>query len=738
MRTIRDASLIICLLCLGAVSSIGWAAPAPNAAPSFSCTATRLSPTEQQICGNAELAGYDRELAALYQAKLQEASAVEKPPLIQDQRAWLQKRNACRDSLDCIKGAYLTKIYDLQTSSSPEAPVAADSDQAAQVNAAIPLSGSAQTALSEAQHRVDDKVMLAGIQSQLALKMKLRALNCVQTLGIAPGLSSQQLHDSYGGNPCFAKQDDDIAKWLGMRTVGYLLTLPPLRPVPAAAPQSITDTEGNIMSAHLATQAGIAVLQSGKDVEVIDIARDTPINSRLRQDDGPLTGVSPNGRIYVSSTNRGLRFYSSEDGTLLADSGLNEYATLCGLPWLDPLTILTRDPNSFGTSAIYDFASGSFTPMDSGLANVNCIVPAPGAGDTSVGFGNLVSRFRLVHGSDGKPYIDVLQAKQTNLFISRRNAGLAAGGRQFIYVTKDQLGITDLGDLSTQTIDFGNYAVQDVWPTTDPDRIIVTGIMKHRAVANSDPAPLYEYAIREQTMSLVDTSILGSKRFLYYPQQSALYVMRNSSLTRVDGLQVGPPESLSSFWSDIAKAEAPPRSNFTVLPPGAVQYTTAGGQVTGVYTAPSQAQTDALHLLARNASVDGFSLIEADRGPPVVATVVQPSSPAPQVVHVKLHSRRNPLVLVLTANSSVVWQLDTPSNALLMAVLLSGASGSSVQGQGNAEVVNIGSAYSFTPGYSPSDGRPGYADLQAEVYTYTGRHIGLFQGGGPDTWFNAY
>jgi hypothetical protein len=569
--------------------------------------------------------------------------------------------------------------------------------------------------------------------------MKLRALNCVQSLAIAPGLSSQQLHDGYGGNPCFAKQDDDIAKWLGLRTVGYMLTLPALRPVPAMAPQRISDSEGSIMLVHFAAQAGVAVLQSGKDVEVIDIARDAPISSRLRQDDGPVTGISPNGRIYISSTNRGLRFYSSEDGTLLADSGLNEYATLCGFPWLDSVTTLTRDPDSYGTSALYDFSSGTSTPMDSGLANVNCIVTDSGADATSVAFGNVVTQFRLSHGADGKPRVDVLQSKQTNLHPSRSNPGLVAGGRQFIYVSGDKLGITDLDDLSTQIIDFGNYAAQDVWPTDDPDKIIIRGVMKHRAVVNSDPAPLYVYAIKEQTMSLVDATSLQSKQFVYDPLQHALYVMMSSTLTRVDGLKAGPPESLSAFWADIARAEAPPpQSRSITLPPGAVQYTTAGGSVTAVYRAPSQAQSDTLHQLGQSASVDGIGIIEPDRGPPVIATVVQPSSTAPQVVHVRLHSRRNPLILVLTANSDVVWQLDIPPNARLAAVLLSGASGSSVQGQGDAPVIDIGRAYSFTYGYAPPDGRPGYADLQNEVYTYTGRHIGMFQGGMAETQFNTF
>lgn len=731
--------------------------------PSFNCEAADLSITEMAICSNDDLVRYDRELAGLYQARMRSAAPADKQTLQQDERAWLQKRGACGGSLDCIKGAYLTKIYDLQTSSVPAfapAPAPAPAyapkaggDQAAQVNAAIPLSGTAQDAFSDARKLVRDKTFMASIESQLALKMSLRALNCIQSLNIATGLSKQQIHDNYSGSPCFARQDDDIRIWLGMRTVGYVLTLPPLRPMPAVAPQSITDRAGSISLVYFATQAGVAVVQSAQDVEVVDLGRDSPVSTRLRQDD-IVTGISPNGRIYVSYTNHGLRFYDTEDGTLLADSGLNQYATACAFPWLDPMTMVTRDPNSYSTSVLYDFSTGTYTPTESEFAYVSCFLPVPGTSDISVAYGANLTKFRLTRAADGKPQIDVLQAKPAGRAnLARDDTALGPGGWEFFYITDQRLGITDLSNLSSQTVDFGNYAVQHMWPTNDPDKIIISGVMKHRTRVTSAPTPLYVYAIKEQTLSALDTASLVSQRFVYDPLLNTLYAIKDSALTRVDSLQTGTPEPIATFWTDVAKYDVPPPAlpNLNNLPPGVV-IMTPDGQVTRVigngqpsHARPqvqSQPPADALHLLAQNASVEGVSIMEpdSDRASPAVGTVVRPSSAAAQIARVTVRSRRNPVILVLVAQSNVTWQLNVAPGAQLMAVLLSGAGagGSVVQGQGNTPVVNIGSTYSFTPGMSPPDDRPGYQDLQMEVYAHIGKRISLFQGGTIETTFNIY
>lgn len=786
MRMSRIASLVIFLACLGAVCGICRAAPLPGAGPSFSCAAPSLSPTERQICGNAELAGYDRELAGLYEAKIQSASSSEeKTQLLQSQRAWLQKRNACGDGLDCIKGAYLTKIYDLQTSTAS----VAGADLAGQVNAAIPLSSRAQAALTEARHRVRDKAVLAGIESQLRLKMQLRALTCIQSLGIGAGLSSQQLHDRYGGDPCFAKQDDDIAGWLGIRTVGYVLTLPALRPLPAAAPQSITDSVAPIKHVFFAAQAGVALVESQKDTEVIDLARGTPISSQFSPG-GPLAAISPNGRVYIahdySSPGR-LRFYDSEDGALLADPSWYEYAGICGYPWLDQQTTLTMDLGAQSPS-IYDLGSGAIVLSDE-LSRLFCVTPLPGAGAMFVGFGaSGIIEFKLAHGPDGKLHAEVTQSKQLKpKLVASDNTGLLPGGRQYVNVSDKQLAITDLSDLGTELVDFGrNFEVQQVMPTPDPDKIIVGGT-RYNATWVSGPTKrewqFYAYTLKEQTLSLlaVEPDLLGVQvgtEFYYDSPQNTLYVMkdagRDATLTRVDTLSGDTPVPLATFLAETNQpgssqqphrrpdlnslspgtmavtmqngrmnkvytgaypqpgSTSPTPSDVTTLPAGTVAMTTVGGEITGTST---QSVPGNISQLAQNADVEGIGIVDSgmtDSGSLDTPAVASSNPSEAKVVHVTIRGRRNPLVLVLSSRSVVQWQLDVASGAHLAAVLISGANGSSVQGEGDVPVSVIGSAYSYAMG------SPGYPELQNEVFSTTGKRMKLIQAGGPDTHFVVY
>ena len=74
----------------------------------------------------------------------------------------------------------------------------AHADEADLINAAIPLSGSAQTAILQMRRLVRDGSVRAGIEAQLTLRMRLRALACVQSLEIPLALSSGQIHDRYG------------------------------------------------------------------------------------------------------------------------------------------------------------------------------------------------------------------------------------------------------------------------------------------------------------------------------------------------------------------------------------------------------------------------------------------------------------------------------------------------------------------------------------------------------------
>lgn len=86
---------------------------------SFDC-AKASTAVERTICGDAALAAKDRDVSTRYRgwiAAIKAGRLVDDPAEVTaDQRAWVAKRNACRDA-PCISAAYDERLYEL-----PEAP----------------------------------------------------------------------------------------------------------------------------------------------------------------------------------------------------------------------------------------------------------------------------------------------------------------------------------------------------------------------------------------------------------------------------------------------------------------------------------------------------------------------------------------------------------------------------------------------------------------------------------------
>jgi TPR repeat protein/uncharacterized protein YecT (DUF1311 family) len=78
--------------------------------PSFNCDKAATF-VEKTICGNATLAGYDKELAEEYKAILKNP---EKKTEVRDsQRNWIKERNTCKDE-ECLINSYKKRLGDLK------------------------------------------------------------------------------------------------------------------------------------------------------------------------------------------------------------------------------------------------------------------------------------------------------------------------------------------------------------------------------------------------------------------------------------------------------------------------------------------------------------------------------------------------------------------------------------------------------------------------------------------------
>jgi len=98
---------------VGSLTVTGWAAT-PSLSPSFNCNATQLTVTEKRICGDNVLASDDKQLAYVFRTVVEKASPAERVRLLEEQKVWLEQRDKCGESWDCIDTGYHRRIFDLQ------------------------------------------------------------------------------------------------------------------------------------------------------------------------------------------------------------------------------------------------------------------------------------------------------------------------------------------------------------------------------------------------------------------------------------------------------------------------------------------------------------------------------------------------------------------------------------------------------------------------------------------------
>lgn len=79
--------------------------------PSFDC-AKAASPAEKAICGNYDLASWDRSVALAFRQAL-ERNADDKEPLKRAQKDWLHERDKCEDKVPCIDEAQWRRVDEL-------------------------------------------------------------------------------------------------------------------------------------------------------------------------------------------------------------------------------------------------------------------------------------------------------------------------------------------------------------------------------------------------------------------------------------------------------------------------------------------------------------------------------------------------------------------------------------------------------------------------------------------------
>lgn len=563
------------------------------------------------------------------------------------------------------------------------------------INAAIPVSGQVQSAKKALFEKVGTG-QAASLREGWAAQMKIRALEC--SLGHKPAAlaSAESIRAQLTNSQCFRDQDARIGAWLNAQRIRLALSETALRPIPATIPPFIV-ADADIQAVNFARDAGIALLNTAASTLIVDLGTGEVIFREARTV-VPASSLSPNGRLFVSGDQQQSFIRDTATGDVLAEV---KDASPYQVYWLDNASALISSKGS-PTTTLMDFESGTTQPVT--LLDGGIVHAVPLKESQILLFGHRSVAKVAVRRDGAKLSMELLAEQPVGKPFARNTGGLSSDGSRYVDVGRG-LTVIDCSTFEITQRELTPLSSALGVPAREPDKFIM------RAYVGGAQKQYQSLQLSTDDLSLavIDKSKLLSDRFEYVPSLAANILIAGPKLVRVDGLVLSERTSLDSYARRIdneallQKAEAVER-----MRDGIPSMQTMAG--VDLYPGPVSA-------LAANATVEGVGVYQAAGGSRGFR-----EQPKIQEVRVRVKRSDKPLVLVLSSYEAVGWRIILDPGARLNAVLVSGYHDSSVMGFGNARLITIGRHHAYTLD------SPGFSSLSKEVYRWTGKAIGVFQG----------
>jgi hypothetical protein len=622
------------------------------------------------------------------------------------------------------------------------------------INKAVPIPVELEIARKAASSELTQKRFY---EEEWKRRMALRALSCSK--GFTPSwyTSLSTVREKLTDLACFQKHDAETVKWIGYLRLGAVAAKPALRPIPANAPKTIA-ADAQIREAIFADAAGVAVLSTGQNALLVDLANGEILRRSTIQNDEKLGTLSANGRLisFESRNRKHTSFYSTETGE---EIGRIDAASTYRTYWLGNECILYGD--SGNKTAAIDLAKGKeVEPFP--FPFVTQVFPLPEEPNRFIiGTYRNVAKATTLR-KDGELAIEVLDERtvemggQWSKYTTRQTSDGA-----FISVPPPKndstlLSILDVQTLETENVDLGpGVRTTLVLGAGEPGKFLlrigtrlVAGVRLDPKRENRD----YIYSIADKILTPINPRIPDSA--VMARSLKAVFGVSDGRLVQYRPAPTDdPPMSLEEFAAQnrardaqnkLASMErmAIPGAQYrlapggqSVLPPLADLAANARIEAVGVYegggqwSLPATATREPARPSAPRAVGAGHSggmqppLPNSARPitPEAIARESRRQRPVP-TVEVRIRRSNKPIVLVLSSYEAVLWKLTRESGASIAVILLSGYGDSLVTGEGNSRVITIGRKYAYS--MSGSD----YSQLNNEVFNWTGRHIDILQG----------
>lgn len=573
------------------------------------------------------------------------------------------------------------------------------------INAAFPVSDSVQSAKT-GLFKDAATATVADVEVQMALRMKLRALNCAK--GYSPTLftSASTIRKVLESNSCFAETDNEIRKWLGLKRAGLLLSKTALREAPKTPPNFLVG-DAFISGAKFAESAAVAILETQQSMSIVDFESTKPIFREPRS--SAIGAISPNGRLFVSADSNGdlLKIRDVETGGVLTEIPM---VRAFQFKWLDARTAVyvSRDTSK---TYILDFTSAREIQVQ-GIANgFDQAVKVAGSEDQYVLLGQGgISKIQLIR-AQMEPEVRLIAEKpMPGLSCGSNASGMTSDGAYYV-CTAPSFALINLATLDIESVSLEPFRVQTGLSAPDPDQVHVRGYIQP---SQGEGVRQYMYSIRNRTLSPIDRGKGLSERFEHISSIRRLAVINQSKVEILGELPMLAPVSIEKFRAD-AQEVVNLRKMAAFEKQMAPQ--SAGSLAAGQLSAKPMVVNGPLVEISKEAQIEAVGVYQGNGS-------VSQSSGSRQTGYVEVRIRRSskPIVLVLSSYEPVRWMLVSEAGARLAAVLVSGYHPSQVVGAGSAPIVMNGSKYAYKADSSE------YRALNQAVYSVTGREIGLFQG----------
>jgi hypothetical protein len=581
------------------------------------------------------------------------------------------------------------------------------------INSAIPTSEiviSTQRALREIMK--DTPSELGEMEREFNSRMKVRALNCGKGFSPSWSTSDAEIRAKLKNTSCFADADTGIARWLNLRRIVHILGQPPLRPIPSPAPAVIPGIEF-IQETHFANSAGVALLSTPRDLTVVEIQSGN-ILFREMKGTSQSGALSANGRLFVSGESDRIRVRDSETGQPLAEFGPTRAHQF---QWLNNhLAIFAR--TDVHKTALVDFLTGQEKLLDALHGTVLRAMPVPGKPRQFVLLMHQsLAKIELSEPGSGAD-VTLLEEIPFKAYHATNTSGLTSDAKRYFSVFSG-LNLVLLKTMEPESLSLEPFRLQTAEATSNPDKILITGFIQ--SLANSRGH--YVLSFGQRTLEKVDVIRLPSDRFVYIRPLNKLGVIAHSRIVILDEIPTHEPVTFDNFTEaaldEMVRGRAAvsePRSAGMRASP-AMPY--AGGtRSTGPVDPGIGPVPGPVSELAKRSRIEAIGVYQAKASPAGKKT----GERIPGEIEVRVKPSNVPLILSLSSYEPIQWKLVPEPGARISAVLLSGYHPSRVTGAGSARTVMIGRMYAYKPG------TPEYANLDREIYRWTGKRIDGFQG----------